>query len=69
MTPTILYAPMNFASAALFAHWKIHQVLKLAAVFQFVGAWIRALSFIDDYNKFWLVGLGSFIFFIANPLV
>ena len=33
VTPTILYAPMNFASASCFAHLKIDYVLKMAAVF------------------------------------
>ena len=32
VTPTILYAPMNFLSATLFAHTKINYVLKAAAL-------------------------------------
>ena len=68
VTPTILYAPMNFASASCFAHMKIDYVLKMAAVFQLVGCWIRPLSFLGpDY--FWLLTTGTFVFFISNPLV
>lgn len=59
---------MNFASASCFAHMKIDYVLKMAAVFQLVGCWIRPLSFLGpDY--FWLLTLGTFVFFISNPLV
>ena len=59
---------MNFASASCFAHMKIDYVLKMATVFQLVGCWIRPLSFLGpDY--FWLLTLGTFVFFISNPLV
>ena len=68
--PTIIYAPMNFVAAWFFAHWKIHHVLQLAAVAQIVGTWIRCLSFIGDPDgNFWILTLGTFIFFLANPFV
>ena len=68
VTPTFLYAPMNFAAASLFAHWKNHHVLKFAASVQLIGCWIRVFSFFGQ-EWFWLVALGTIIFFIANPLV
>jgi len=56
--PTLLYAPMNFAAAWFYAHFKIHHVLKSAALLQLLGGWIRALSFIGDPGNFWLLMMG-----------
>lgn len=65
--PTITYLPMNFAAAWFFSHWKLHYVLYLAAVLQFIGGWIRVFGFMED--KFWLVALGMLIFFVASPMI
>ena len=66
--PTVLYAPMNFASASFFSRWKIHHTLKLAACMQLIGSWTRALSFIGP-EYYWLIAIGSIIFSMANPLI
>jgi hypothetical protein len=67
--PGLLYTPSNFAAAWFFAHWKIHHVLICAAVLQVVGGWIRALSLIGDEGTYWVLFLGTFIFFVANPFI
>ena len=42
----------------------------LAAALQLLGTWIRALSFIGEpEGKFWILALGTFIFFLANPFI
>lgn len=62
--------PMNFVAAWFIAHWKIHHALALAASLQILGTWVRALSFIGEpEGKFWLLTLGTFIFFLANPFI
>jgi len=65
--PGIVYAPVTYITTVLLARWKMHHVLKLAALLQLVGSWTRVLSFIR--TDFWLLGLGTGIFFISMPLV
>ena len=62
---------MNFVAAWFFAHWKIHHVLFLAAIAQIIGTWVRCLSFIGDEpeGKFWILALGTFIFYLVNPFI
>ena len=66
--PTVLYAPMNFASASYFSRKKIHHTLRMAASIQLLGSWIRALSFVGP-QYYWLVAFGSVIFALANSLI
>lgn len=65
--PTILFTPCNFGAAWFFNNWKFSSVLRFGALIQFIGCWLRTLSFIGD--TFWLLVMGQFIFFLANPFV
>ena len=67
VTPGILYTPVTYLSCVLFARWSVYYVLKLAVVFQLIGSWTRAFSFIG--SDFRILGLGAIIFSISNPLI
>ena len=44
-------------------------MLYLAAFLQFTGGWIRATSFLSDPGEYWLMFLGTLLFFMANPFI
>lgn len=68
--PTLLYAPTNFIAVWLHARMRINSVLYLAAAMQLAGTWLRCLSFIGDpEGKFWILMMGTFVFFLPNPLI
>ena len=34
-----------------------------------MGGWLRALSFLGDQGTYWVLVLGTFVFFVANPFI
>ena len=60
---------MNFFANWFFTNWKLNYVLYLAAFLQLAGGWIRTISFFGDPGNFWLLFLGTFVFFVANPFI
>ena len=67
-TPTLMFAPITYITTVTMADWKSHNLLKLATIVQVVGGWIRVLSFTWGDGQFWVLFLGTTIFFVSLPI-
>jgi hypothetical protein len=66
IAPSILYLPFTYLSVNMFMTMKRHDVLRIAAILQIGGAWLRYGAHIS--GSFWWVLLGSYINQAATPI-
>jgi len=63
----LTYVPMNFVAIWMYKTFPRHQCLRVGAVLQLMGVWLRYLTILT--GDYWYILAGQFVVAIAQPMI
>jgi len=63
----LMYVPMNFAVIWMYKTFPRHQCLRVGAVLQLIGVWLRYMTVLT--GDYWYILAGQFVVAIAQPMI